>query len=295
MISVVIPAYKNTAMLVKNLKNNLKYLKGCEVIVVNDYPSKSIKDDLKDFDVILIENQRNLGFAGAVNEGVKRATKDFIFLHNSDVVLHDDSYKKAAERLKHNEDYFAISFAQKEANGKIVGKNMIYWENGFFLHSAAADMDAGPTGWAEGGSCMIRKSLWDTFEGLDTLYSPFYWEDIDLSFRAWKSGYKVMFDPQIEVEHHHESTIGKYFKQKKIERISYRNQFIFIWKNADSGSLTSHLLRLPIFLIITLVNPSVTLGFLSALIRLPAIMHKRGRVKQLFTRPDREILELFRV
>ncbi len=104
-----------------------------------------------------------------------------------------------------------------------------------------------------------------------------------------------MFDPQIEVEHHHESTIGKYFKQKKIERISYRNQFIFIWKNAGTPMLIEHMLRLPIFLLITIVNPAVTLGFVAAVLRLPVIMQKRGRQKRFYKRRDREILELFRV
>ncbi|PJE58197.1 MAG: glycosyltransferase family 2 protein, partial [Candidatus Portnoybacteria bacterium CG10_big_fil_rev_8_21_14_0_10_36_7] len=46
-----------------------------------------------------------------------------------------------------------------------------------------------------------------SLNGFDELYSPFYWEDIDLSYRAWKTGYTVLFDPQVLVEHHHETTI----------------------------------------------------------------------------------------
>lgn len=294
MISVVIPAYKNTEMLVKNLKTNRKFLNGATVIVINDDPSSSIQTDLKGLDITLIENIRNLGFAGAVNVGVKSASDEFILLLNTDVVLTDDSWKKAYDKLKHTEEYFAVSFAQIESDGSIVGKNVIYWENGFFLHSKAADMHAGPTGWAEGGSCMFRKLYFEKLGGLDTLYSPFYWEDIDLSYRAWKAGYRIAFDPRILVEHHHESTIGKYFKKKQVERIAYRNQFIFIWKNIGWRLVVHHLLRLPIFLILTAVNPSVSHGFLSALIRLPAIMHKRNEASRFITRTDREILDQFR-
>ena len=61
--------------------------------------------------------------------------------------------------------------------------------------------------------------MWLKLGGMDTLYSPFYWEDIDLSYRAWKSGYQILYDPNIIVEHHHESTIAKYFDKKKVSDI----------------------------------------------------------------------------
>lgn len=293
MISVVIPAYKKTAMLVENLKHNLKHLKGTEIIVVNDDPSKSIAGDLQEFDITLVENKKNLGFGGAVNTGFANAHHDFVLLLNSDVKLNDDSWKKVLDRMQHNE-YFAISFAQKEGDGSTVGKNSIYWDNGFFLHKKADDMHAGPTGWAEGGSCIVNHKMFDTLGGFDLLYSPFYWEDIDLSYRAWKSGYKVMFDPAVLVEHRHESTIGTYFKKKKIERVATRNQFIFIWKNVEGDLLTSHIVRLPLFLLVTIVNTPTILGFLSALPHIPAIMRQRRLQQKLYKRGDREVLEMFK-
>ncbi|MBI1863097.1 glycosyltransferase [Candidatus Microgenomates bacterium] len=293
MISVVVPAYKNTTMLLNNLKHNLKYLKGAEIIIVNDDPAASIQSELKHLPLTLIENQQNLGFAGAVNVGFSHAKGQFVLLLNSDVLLHDDSWKKALERMEHNEHYFAISFAQREADGSIVGKNTIYWNNGFFLHKKAADMHAGPTGWAEGGSCLINKKTFNMLGGFDEIYTPFYWEDIDLSYRAWKAGYTVYFDPAVLVEHHHESTIGKYFKKKRIERIAQRNQFIFIWKNIDSTFLAGHFSRLALFLAVTIVNPVTTVGFLSALLRLPAIMHKRQTQRALYKLSDSAVLEKF--
>ena len=61
MLSVVIPTFKNEGELIKNLAHNLPFLKGCEVIVVNDNPEQSIEKRLEVFpQIVLIENQKIL-------------------------------------------------------------------------------------------------------------------------------------------------------------------------------------------------------------------------------------------
>lgn len=281
-------------MLIDNLQHNLKYLHDCEIVIVNDDPSKSIKNELIKFPVKLLQNKKNLGFSGAVNRGFEHTTGEFVLLLNTDVMLRDAHWMRAVDKLKNDEQLFAVSFAQKEQDGRTVGKNRIYWKSGFFLHEKAPDLTEGINGWAEGGSCIIRKTYFEDLGGFDEIFSPFYWEDIDLSYRAWKSDYTILFDPLIHVDHHHESTIGKYFKKKNVERISYRNQFIFIWKNMDTNLLRSHLLRLPLFLLVVIVQWPAVLGFFSALVRLPAIMQRRNNQKMGFKKRDEEILSQFR-
>ncbi len=237
-ISVVIPVYKKTDMFLANLEKNMPHLEGCQIIIVNDDPDTSIGHLLGNWKGIeLIENEKNLGFGSAVNKGIQQATKDYILLLNSDVKLQDASYTKALTHFENNKDIFAISFAQIEKDGTIVGKNRIYWQNGFFMHSRASDLTFGKTGWAEGGSCVIDLQKYKNLGGFDSLYSPFYWEDIDLSYRAWKRGYTILFDPEIVVQHHHESTIKSYFSDFYVNSIAYRNQLLFIWKNIDDPQL----------------------------------------------------------
>lgn len=292
MITVIIPTFKNVEELIKNLSLNLPFLKGCEVIVVNDDPEKSIKKSLEVFPQIeLIENQKNLGFAGAVHVGIVRAKNDYIMLLNSDVILNDSAYMNAVISMREDQKIFAVSFAQKEKDGTTVGKNSIYWKNGFFQHKKALDLKSGINGWAEGGSCMINKKIYKEIGGFDPLYAPFYWEDIDLSYRAWKMGYKVLFNPEIVVQHHHESTIGKYFSQEYIKSIAYRNQFIFIWKNIEDGSLLlSHIVRLLFSLPIMMFKDIAYIkGFWNALLLLPKIIEKRKHSKM----SDGDILNKF--
>ncbi len=237
-ISVVIPVYKKLEMFIANLKHNMPYLAGCEIIIVNDDPTASIQKHIDHWkDIKLIENDSNLGFAGAVDAGIQQASGAYILLLNTDVKLRDTSFNKALAHFQKKPDVFAVSFAQIEKDGTLVGKNRFYWKNGFFQHSRANDLTTGITGWAEGGSCLIDIQKYKTLGGFDSIYSPFYWEDIDLSYRAWKQGYSVLFDADIVVEHHHESTIKSLFSDVFVTSIAYRNQLLFIWKNIDDPKL----------------------------------------------------------
>lgn len=298
MISVVIPAYKNFELLRRNLSHNLPFLHDCEVIVVNDYPQKSLSSLHDEFPhVKFIENQKNIGFGATVNHGVKQAQGEYVMLLNTDVLLNDDSYTKAVKTMQHDHNIFAVSFAQKEKNGSIEGKKRLYWYKGFLNHSHGRDLNYGKTGWAEGGSCLISREKFLHMGGFDPLYKPFYWEDTDISYRAWKTGYDVYFDPEILVEHHHESTIGKYFSSNHVRYISFRNQLIFIWKNiTDTDLLSDHIKYL-----FTTAFGSLFKGHWYMIVAMIAALTKIGIIKKFrreqrkhYKRSDQDILDLFK-
>jgi len=278
-------------MFYQYLEINKKYFDGCEVIVMNDYPQENIiKTTTKIVpEAKVFNNKKNLGFAGNVNLGVLKAKRNYIFLINSDVVLKDNSFLNALDYFKKDRRLFAVGFAQIEKDGKIVGANRAYFNNGLINHSQQLISNfQQPISnfWAEGGSSIFRKKLLVNLGLFDEFYNPFYWEDIDLSYRAWKAGYKILYDPNIKVEHYHESTIGKYFDKSRILKIAFRNQMIFQWKNlTDKDLILKHLLNIPKFIFIP--------GFFDALIRLPKILQARKKTIKLFVKSDKEILSLF--
>lgn len=290
-ISIIIPVYKNYEMFYKYLEVNKKYFDGCEVIIMNDYPQENISQQVKKIysEAIVINNKKNLGFAGNVNKGVLKAKRNYVFLMNSDVVLKDNSFILSLEYFKKDKKLFAVGFAQIEKDGKIVGSNLGYFKNGLIHHSSRIHHPSSIISsnfWAEGGASIFRRKLFIELGMLDELFNPFYWEDIDLSYRAWKSGYKITFDSGIKVEHHHESTIGKYFQQQRITRIAFRNQLIFQWKNLrDKDLLSKHIFSLPKYIF--------TPGFFDAVLMLPAILKQRKKIVKLSIRSDKEILRLF--
>jgi len=208
---------------------------------------------------------------------------------NSDVVLKDNSFLKALEYFKKDRKLFAVGFAQKERDGKIVGANRGYFKNGLINHSSRITPNSyhlTPNFWVEGGASIFKRKLFLQLGMLDELYNPFYWEDIDLSYRSWKAGYKILFDPLIIVEHHHESTISKYFDNSRILKTAFRNQLIFQWKNlTDKDLLIKHLINLPRYVLIP--------GFFDALVRLPKVLNSRKKIVKLFKKGDKEILSHF--
>src|SRR5438552_18912856 len=109
MISVVIPTFKKTDLLIKNLRNNLQFLDKCEIIVVNDDPAKSIQSTLKQFNITIVENAKNLGFYGAEITGVKRAKNKYILLINDDVILEDKNYLGELNDFEKDQNFFDIS------------------------------------------------------------------------------------------------------------------------------------------------------------------------------------------
>lgn len=251
-ISVIIPVYKNIELFLGMMRNNWKYIKSEEVIVVDDASGENLKEVLeKEFvGIKVIVNEKNVGFSKTVNRGIFASTQNRIMLLNSDVKLIDDSYEKAVGEFEKDDDLFALSFIQIEKDGKLVGKNEIYFEKGFYNHRKIEDNQMGENGWAEGGAALFDTKKLKQLKGFDEIFSPFYWEDIDLSYRAHKMNWKILFYPLVKVEHHHESTIAKYHKSDRIKTIAMRNQFLFTWKNLDSiEKLSQHIFYTPYYLL----------------------------------------------
>lgn len=297
-ISIIIPVYKNNELFMKMLEHNYPFIKQHEIIIVDDYSQNNLKTSIEKAykNIIVIENEINKGFSKSVNSGIKHATGDIVFLLNSDVKLLDNTFEQAVKRFVDEPKLFAVSFLQIEKNGNHVGKNVLFFSRGFMMHRAARNMASGITAWAEGGSALFRKKMLFELNLLDPLYSPFYWEDIDLSYRAYKRGWHVLFDATVKVEHHHESTIKKYYQEQKIKQIAYRNQLIFLWKNiSDWELLIQHFLWLPVNLVwYTLFHnePEFMLGFFLALKSVPKIILTRLAHKQNI-RTDSSILNKY--
>jgi GT2 family glycosyltransferase len=314
-ISIVIPTYNGEKVLTKNLPHLLsavkEYKKGkVEIIIPNDPSTDNTKeviasfiDSLKGTGIVgkTINNAKKeqSGFSKNVNRGVALATGDILVLLNTDVRPHKDFL---APLLSHfNDDkVFAVGCMDESIEeGKTVlrGRGTAYWHRGFVFHNAGSLSETN-TFWVSGGSGAFRKRIWDKIGGLDILFNPFYWEDIDLSYRALKSGYTLVFEKKSVVVHEHEEgAIKTKFKPNYVRKIVYRNQFFFVWKNITDGKLLfSHIIWLPYHLVTALMRKDWLFfqGFFLALLQLNRVENSRYRVKKLFVRKDTEVLKEFR-
>jgi len=314
-LSIVIPNYNGEKLLKKNLPKILdaakEYKNGKVEIIITDDPStdKSAEaiagfiQNITDKDIvgktISNKNKKESGFAKNVNRGVSVATGDILILLNSDVSPHKDFISPLVAHFD-DEKVFAVGCMDESIEkGKSVfrGRGIARWKKGFFIH-AKGSIDKDNTLWASGGSSAFRKTYWDKLRGFDILYNPFYWEDIDLSYRALKSGYKVLFEPKSVVVHEHDKgSIRTKYKPSHIKKIAYRNQFIFIWKNiTDIKLILSHLFWLPFNFISAIKERDFDffIGFFNAILRISQIAKSKDRARKLFVISDGQILKNFK-
>ena len=299
-ISVVIPNYNGRLLLENNLGQVFKRADVDEVIVVDDASTDDSVSYIKaNFPKVkLIEIVVNKGFSTAVNLGVKAAGGDLIALLNTDAIPEKDFLQFA---LPHFSDpgLFAVGCLDRSIEGQNSverGRGVGRFHRGFLMHERG-DTDKANTLWVSGGSGIFRKVIWEQLEGMDEMYNPFYWEDIDLSYRAQKVGYKVMFEAKSIVVHRHgEGAIKIHHSKETIHSIAYRNQFLFVWKNiSDNSFLVEHLIWLPFHLGTMFVKGEWPFfkGFGQALLHLPEIINQRLSRQNRIIRTDREILALF--
>ena len=310
-LSVVIPNYNGEKIIGKNLPKVLASVKdyssgSVEIIISDDCSSDSSLDIIQEFiesnkkssvkiKLFTSLKNKNEGFSSNVNRGVRAATGEVLILLNTDVIPSKNFLKPLLKHFE-NPEVFAVGCMDESLeNGKLIlrGRGVGKWEKGFMIHSAG-DLEKKDTLWVSGGSGAFRKSIWDKLGGLDTLYNPFYWEDIDLSYRAKKSGYLTLFEKESVVRHEHdEGVIKEKYKPDNVKKVVYRNQFIFAWKNSDFGNLIKNILWFPFHFITSLIGGDYLLlaGFFKALILLPKIIRSRIISHKQFILTDRQVIQ----
>lgn len=288
MISIIIPNFNGAKLLAKNLPKVIDGVNQLEneIIVVDDGSTDSSRDMLQKFkDVQVVINEKNLGFIKSVNKGVKNAKGDIVILLNSDVAPTKDFLKPVLPFFK-NEKVFAVNFSEPQFSWARAS-----FVDGFVVHHPGPRQDTPHISfWASGGSAAFSTAKWKELGGMDGIYHPFYWEDIDLSYRAAKRGWEIWWEPRSVVIHEHGVTIDKYFNKNFKDYIVTRNQLIFIWKNiADEKMIAEHKKAL----IAKLVKGEMLKPFLGTLIKLPQILKKRKKEKKEMVITDEQIFAKF--
>lgn len=97
------------------------------------------------------------------------------------------------------------------------------------------------------GAVAYRRSMFVELEGFDPLYRPGYYEDLDLSYRAWARGWKVIYEPASRAYHRISASMTARHGQVEQDRLFYRNHVLFTVKNVGGAAfLLGFLLLLPL-------------------------------------------------
>lgn len=173
----------------------------------------------------LIRNKENLGFAGGNNVGIKCALEngaDFVLVLNNDTLVDKNLLVyliKAAKKHKNAgifspKIYFAPGFEfhkdrySKKDLGRVIwyGGGVIDWENVLGSNKGVDEVDTGQynavedTDFATGACMFIKREVLEKAGLFDEKYFM-YLEDADLSQKARRHGWRVLFVPDATLWH----------------------------------------------------------------------------------------------
>jgi len=252
--SVVIPNWNGRDLLEKYLPSIETALAGNaqnEIVVVDNGSTDGSAEFLaRNFPrVKVVALDRNLGFGGGSNAGFRAARNDIVVLLNSDMRV-DAGFLQPLMDGFTDEKVFAVScqifFSDAAKKREETGLTQGWWQDGGLRVRHRIDdgvKDLYPCFYGGGGSCAFDRRKFLELGGFDALLAPFYLEDTDLGYMAWKRGWKVLYQPRSIVYHEHRGTIGKHFRPEQIQVALKKNFLLFAWKNMhDWRKLGPHFL-----------------------------------------------------
>jgi GT2 family glycosyltransferase len=229
-----------TSVIVINM-NGLQFLQACfsalgmqtyadfeTLLVDNGSTDGSIEFVKKNFPhVIVVALGRNFGFGGGNNQGIKAARGKYIALLNNDTEVHENWLAELVRGIK--SDPIVAMCASKLVFADNPGfvdsaGDELYWFGQTFTYRHFPANHPGITKprrcfSACAGAALYRRDVLDEIGLFDEIYSPIYYEDVDLGFRAQLRGYECLYCPSAVVWHKVSATM-----KRNLERYTYLNQ-----------------------------------------------------------------------
>lgn len=313
-VSIVIPSWNGQALLEEFLPSVVaaagKYSSDTgaetEIIIVDDGSTDSTVSWLREHQkkVSVISNGTNLGFGASCNRGFAAAKHRLVLLLNNDVDVAPDIILPLTENFDDPFVFAAHSRVFELENGRECGVGKLgSFSRGFIrVHRSYMPCEGAGSSkghlismFAGGGSSMFDRDKFLEMGGFDLLLAPFYWEDVELSYRAWKRGYLVVYEPRAVAHHRISATIGR-LGRGHVSRIQRRNRLIYHWVHLhDKGLMLRHIGW--IVLLVLSAPFRLEMGFLlsfsAAMGKLPTVLRRRAQEKLVAKRGDRQIFAMF--
>ncbi len=240
--SLVIPNWNGRDLLERFLPSWVAAIAGhpgSEIIIVDngssDGSAEWVRANYPQVQVLALPE--NLGFGGGSNAGFREARNDIVVLLNSDMRVEPDFLAPLLAGFT-DESVFAVScqifLGDQTKRREETGLTEGWWQDGALRVGHREDSAVNrlfPCLYGGGGSCAFDRRKLLSLGGFDELLAPFYLEDTDLGFMAWKRGWKVLYQPASIVHHEHRGTIGRSFSTDYIEGVLQKNFILFTWKN----------------------------------------------------------------
>jgi len=172
-----------------------------------------------DSEVTVIHTGGNLGYGGGANRGSSVARGDLLLVCNADVRVEPGAVKALVAALDADERRAVVGPLIEDLEGSVYPSprefpsvadalghgfiGLVAPGNRFSRRYRMLDSERAEVAdadWVSGSCFLVRRRAWEELGGFDESYFMFA-EDVDLCWRAWKSGWTVVFEPAARVVH----------------------------------------------------------------------------------------------
>tara|TARA_B100001996_G_scaffold363399_1_gene331651 strand:+ start:1268 stop:2320 length:1053 start_codon:yes stop_codon:yes gene_type:complete len=246
LISIIIPHWNGIEVLSECLSSLKKStFKSFEIIIVDNASEDGSQLWIKENhpDIILLENNKNYGYAGGCNRGADIAKGKYLLFLNNDTVLNSDWLQPLFDKINGDDNIAAIQ-----------PKILNYYENDVFDYAGGAggymdlfcypfargriffdqEIDTGQYNkaqkcfWASGTALMLRKELFNKAGKFDEIFFA-HMEEIDLCWKFQSMGYDVWSEPKSIVYHKNALSLPMYSHRKYF--LNHRNSLLMLLGN----------------------------------------------------------------
>lgn len=242
-VSIITVNYNGLFMTMELLRSLSELsLDNLEVIVVDNASSYNPEAEINMHfpDVKVVVSDKNLGFAGGNNLGIKAATGDYLFFLNNDTELKEDIITPMVKLMSLNYQIGALcphicdfdaphhlQYAGFTDINPLSGRNSLH-DN--------PEGKALPylTAFPHGAAMMIRRSTIDKVGPMPEEYFLYY-EELDWGYQIREAGYDIVVDPRFMVYHKESASVGLQSPMKTFYHS--RNRLLYMRRNVSGLSL----------------------------------------------------------
>lgn len=273
-------------------------------VVDNKSQDGSVDYLKKNFPSVSIYEARENRVLCSYNEAAEFFKEDILVLMNNDTRVEPDFLDPLIAPFERDSDVFFVtprclspkdgSYEGNQTRGMI--RYGLFWSSALYPGYEKRVESAGPT--FQGGFGAFDRKKFLALGGYDDLYLPGRLEDADICFRAYKRGWRCLYEPASVVYHEGGVSFRKRFGGRRTLVINWRNTFLFMWKNiGDRLILLEFWLWLPFRIgwAIMTFKPEFLAGLAEALWLSGKAARRRGELKTagwLRAVSDRRIFEI---
>jgi len=209
-LSVIIVAHDQLALTMATVASLRANYDGAIDLIIVDSGSR---DQTRQIEVLVpgaqvVRFRHNAGYLEGCNAGLPLARAPAVLLLNNDIRFYPDAVAHMVSRLHTREDIGAVGAKIIRTNARLQEAGSIVWRDGATYGYRRED-DPNLTeanfvrdvDYCSAACLMVRTELLRSLGGYDTIYRPAYFEDADLCLRMTRAGARIVYDPQVVVEH----------------------------------------------------------------------------------------------